>query len=276
MNEVSLPEYVRQSLGSLENSRAARIQANLREAFAQASRDDMLAIAGRAAGHVGRAGMRRVAGVLSLVQFGLRFTSKALGEVASSLDAPNFKEHVKGRASAAWGATVEYGKDASDKWVTIKNAATKDPAGFATTMLVLAAGFQVGGGGLDGNGGIPDLDIPLMGIGEHRSPLTHSIIAGIAIESAARILVDVVATLRDKLPADRDPIFDGIIKIIDDASMGVSAGISYHLLVDGIAQPAPYHGVPSMSIEAHQAVFVGNAAAEAKSLKDRHQAKHDE
>jgi len=37
----------------------------------------------------------------------------------------------------------------------------------------------------------------------------------------------------------------------------------------GIAQPAPYHGLPSMPMEVHQAVFVGNAAAEAKSLQDR-------
>lgn len=71
-----------------------------------------------------------------------------------------------------------------------------------------------------------------------------------------------------QLPAQHDPLWDSIhsqaANITLAASRGASIGMAYHLLVDGLVQPAPYHDLPvSLPIEAHQTVFVVNATSEA-------------
>lgn len=267
MNQISLPDYLRQSLHSLEGTRASRIQGELRRAFAQASKADIQGLASRVPTHfVGAAG-RRANSVVGLLKSGAALIGSAVIEIEDGVKSARrgeFAAHAKARVGAAAQNTAEFSKRAYATAVTLKRAAAQDPTGFATTVLVLAAGFQVGGGGVDGNGGVPDMDIALFGIGGHRSILTHSILPGIAIETAARILVDVVSTLRDKLPLDRDPIFNGIIKIIEDANKGISAGIAYHLAVDGLVQPAAYHDLPvtEVPLAVHQSIFVANAAVE--------------
>ena len=53
-------------------------------------------------------------------------------------------------------------------------------------------------------------------------------------------------------------------RIALSANRGASIGMAYHLLVDGLVQPAAYHDLPvSMPIEAHQTLISANAAAEA-------------
>jgi hypothetical protein len=73
------------------------------------------------------------------------------------------------------------------------------------------------------------------------------------------------------LPELHDPLWDSIdsqaANITLAASRGASIGMAYHLLVDGLVQPAPYHDMPvSLPIEAHQTVFVVNAAGEAADV----------
>lgn len=53
-------------------------------------------------------------------------------------------------------------------------------------MLAAFLGFYAGSGGVDGDGGIPDLDL-LAGIDAHRSILTHSILAGVVAEGLLRL-----------------------------------------------------------------------------------------
>ena len=43
----------------------------------------------------------------------------------------------------------------------------------------------------------------------------------------------------------------------------MSAGIAYHLLIDGTLQPGTYHGLPPMPLAGHEALLDANAAAEA-------------
>ncbi|PIP00689.1 hypothetical protein CJ014_00870 [Pleomorphomonas carboxyditropha] len=149
---------------------------------------------------------------------------------------------------------------------TIATALYRNPAETAPQLMMLTFGFLTGSGGLDGNGGIPDLDFQL-GIGHHRSLLTHSILSGLVVETLCLGFIDLVCTIADKLPEDRDPIWDVLVSrgnaLVAAASTGLSAGIAYHLGVDATLQPAAYHDLPfSMPIEGHQAVMGANAAAE--------------
>jgi hypothetical protein len=107
----------------------------------------------------------------------------------------------------------------------------------------------------------------LAGIGHHRSPLTHTIIAGILAEGVLLALVDLAAEMHGRLLHEHDDLWDGLARIgrpfADSASVSQSAGTAWHLLIDAGIQPAPYHDLPfSMPIEAHQAVLVANGAAE--------------
>ncbi len=128
---------------------------------------------------------------------------------------------------------------------------------------------------MDGNGGVPDTDITIFGIGDHRSLFTHSIIAGIVVEGAILALADLAGIVCDKLPpGERSEFWDQISRTKDQIAhhlaAGTSAGIAYHLAVDATLQPAAYKDLPlSMPMEAHQALFALNAAVEAQDASKR-------
>jgi hypothetical protein len=88
-------------------------------------------------------------------------------------------------------------------------------------------------------------------------------------------LVDFTRIVCEKLPEEeRSPVWDTILDHADNicfkAGIGTSLGIAYHLGVDGLVQPAPYHDFPiSMSMAKHQAVFVANAVAETSDATQR-------
>ena len=112
----------------------------------------------------------------------------------------------------------------------------------------------------------------MFGIGAHRSILSHSILMGAALEAGLLSLLGLVQLVHGKLPALHDPLWDSIHRqatsITLAASRGASIGMAYHLLVDGLVQPAPYHDLPvSLPMAAHQTVFVVNAAGEAADVR---------
>ena len=87
-------------------------------------------------------------------------------------------------------------------------------------------------------------------------------------------LVDLAAQIHHRLPHDHDVLWDRLARVgrpfEDSASVSLSAGIAWHLLVDAGLQPAPYHDLPfSMPIEAHQAAFAANGAAEGMDAAGR-------
>lgn len=115
-------------------------------------------------------------------------------------------------------------------------------------------------------GEFADSDLAL-GIGWHRSPFTHSIIAGTVVEGAILALADLTGVIHDKLPPRHDPFWDKLLAAKDSIAIrlaqGASAGIAYHLGVDATLQPGAYHDLPvSMPMEAHQTLFAMNAVAE--------------
>lgn len=107
----------------------------------------------------------------------------------------------------------------------------------------------------------------LAGLGYHGSPFTHSIIAGAILETSVLLLIRVVTKVHHRLSERHDPLWDEFnshaTTLSSAAGKGASIGVAYHLLVDGLAQPAPYHGLPiDMPIEAHQALFVSNSGVD--------------
>lgn len=143
-----------------------------------------------------------------------------------------------------------------------------DPVGEGLCLLAMALAALASSGGLGGDGGLPDIDIPLFGIGAHRSPFTHSVLIGAGTEALVALLIRTVIRVRGKLPGAHDPVFDTFAahgnELLDAISRGVSIGLAYHLLVDALAQPAPYHGLPvPLPLEVHQAVLAANGVAEA-------------
>ena len=135
-------------------------------------------------------------------------------------------------------------------------------AGAAVFILVFAASA----GGADVEGGIPDADIRVTGIGSHRNIFSHTILVGLSIEFAARLAVNILDAARHRLPAGHHPAWDSIYGYLDKAkNISIPAmwlGLGAHLIKDsGIFTGGmkPYVGMPvEMPMSAHSAVFAGN------------------
>jgi len=141
------------------------------------------------------------------------------------------------------------------------------PADALPEVIGATLGLLIGSGGLDANGGLPDLDL-MAGIGNHRSFLTHSILMGAASEAVLIALDEVVLLAYENLPADHDPIWDTLYcdfqRTTRAAKVGVGLGIAYHLGTDGSLQVAAYKDLPfSIPMAAHEALFEMNAGVEA-------------
>lgn len=149
------------------------------------------------------------------------------------------------------------------------------PAAAGSELLVAVLGFYLGSGGLDGDGGIPDLDLE-MGIGAHRSIWFHSIIPGATAEAAVFSLAMLVNTVHSRLPAQHDPIWDRIATEYNRLSVafasGTCAGLAYHLMVDATWDAGKaYSDLPfSMPMEGHQTLMGANALAESIDVDKKH------
>ncbi len=220
----------------------------------------------RAAGRLPYLGARRVNGLAKLATGLARLGGNELVGFYKAARTGGFGGHFGQRTAAAIDGTLAFGSEGARYLRAIGRDLLRDPRGMAPRVLGAVLGFYTGSGGIDGNGGLPDLDL-MAGIGHHRSPLTHSILAGIMAEGALMALVDLAAEIQDRLPYDHDILWDGMARVgrpfIHSASVSLSAGVAWHLLVDAGIQPAPYHDLPfSMPIEAHQAAFAVNGTAE--------------
>lgn len=145
-----------------------------------------------------------------------------------------------------------------------------EPAQMALELVNAVLMTIVVSGGPDGDEGAPDLDL-LMGIDAHRSIFTHSILMGSALEADILTSLHFVQLVHHKLPAGHDPWWNEALALANRvggaASLGASAGMPYHLFVDGILQRAAYHDLPfSATIETHQAILTTNAVAEAGEI----------
>ncbi len=211
---------------------------------------------------------RRVRNLGGLFVGVAKFTGRELSATVRAISEGRFGRHIETRSAAAIDGAIDVTKRITQTAITIGRALFDDPKKNAPGVLALALGYLGGSGGLDGNGGVPDTDIPLLGIGAHRSVFTHSIIAGTLVEGAILAIADLADVVCEELPASRrDPFWGRLIEVKNDIALqlakGVSAGISYHLAVDATLQPGAYHGLPGdLPMEAHQMLLAINSAAE--------------
>jgi hypothetical protein len=172
-------------------------------------------------------------------------------------------------------ATVKSIKSrAKTSYKVVKNIITllkTNPKEAAPTLFLGFVGFLFGSGGLDANGGIPDLDIVAGGIGNHRSIFFHSVISAAVLETIVYSSVKAINIMHSKLPVEHDQFWDAVISKTDWAEAfvtGACTGIAYHLLIDGTIQGnKAYVNLPfSMPLDGHNTIFVTNAAMEAIDL----------
>ena len=220
-----------------------------------------------AANTFGTALKRRASNLLGLVIGVAKGTWQEADAAVTAFRDDRLGAHVGGRAEAAYNAGVDFAARVKIATTTTAGLLRTNPREALPQLLTLVATSALVSGGPDGDGGAPDLDL-MFGIGAHRSILSHSVLLGAALETAFLSLVTLVQVLHAKLPERHDPVWDTLALHADSiahaASTGASLGMSYHLLVDGLLQPAAYHDLPvSLPIEAHQGIFIGNGVAEA-------------
>jgi hypothetical protein len=252
--------------GRLSGSRVSRLYSELGFALSRLERDALKGWGTRSASRLLMLAGRRVGGLAKLATVLGRAGFGELTGVFSASRQSRLSTHIGDRAAAAIDGTIALGRDGTRLIAGVARALVRDPKGTAPAVLGGLLGFSAGSGGLDGNGGIPDLDL-LAGIGAHRSPLTHTIIAGIIAEGLLLALADLAAEVHGKLPHEHDPLWDGLARIgrplTESLAIGTSAGLAYHLLVDALIQPAALHGLPAhMPMEGHQTIMAASGLAE--------------
>ena len=240
----------------------------LHHGITNTSGDEMLQLAALVAGDVGSALGRRVTNLVQLVGNLIAGTVSEGFDLAKAYADDRAVTHLAERLGAAKDSAAEALTNGATFFGSLIDDMVSNPAEAAPRLLMLVLASVASSGGLDGNGGAPDMDIPLMGIGAHRSPFTHSIIVGSLLEAALMLLTRTVVCVHKNLPLTRDPLWDGIagqsVGILNAAGKGASIGIAYHLMVDAVVQPGAYHGLPfDMPIEAHQTILAANSVAEA-------------
>lgn len=135
-------------------------------------------------------------------------------------------------------------------------------------ILTMAIFFSVAGG-LDLEGGAPDLDIAVQGIGSHRNLFSHSIFLGIGLEFSARFALELLKNILPTLPKSKYGRWDRVTEIIEkNEERGVAAmwaGIGAHLFKDSaliLGGLKPYSGLPfSMPVTIHQGLYAANGIA---------------
>jgi hypothetical protein len=222
---------------------------------------------------LGRSLKRRATNLFTLAH---RLSAAAADEAGSAISAyrqDRLAEHLGHRVGAASASSADLVTRVKVATSQAAQLVQSQPREAIPRLLVLVVTSIVVSGGPDGDGGAPDLDL-MFGIDAHRSILSHSVLMGAALETGFLSLVRLVQLLHAKLPVDHDPLWDSIARQADSvaqaANAGASIGMSYHLLVDGLLQPAAYHDLPvSMPMEAHQTVLVANAVAEAVDVANK-------
>lgn len=248
-------------------TRISSMCAELEIAWDNSEKADLKAWAKLAGGDFTRAITRRVTNMAGVIGWVAGTTYSEMQNAYCAYRDSRLIAHVKVRSNTLTCSAKDLALASKDTTVSLVTALKNHPADVGPQLLTTVLTSLLVSGGPDGNGGLPDVDLK-AGIGFHRSPLTHSILIGAALETGLMSLVRLVHLVHAQLPPHHDPLWDVLehqsTALLNAANRGASLGLAYHLLVDGLAQPAPYHGRPiSLPIEGHQAMFVANGMAEA-------------
>lgn len=261
------------SLGGPQRSETiSQLIDELQHAYRNAPASEMADWSKASVMRLGTSFVRRVANLGRLATRLGRFIGVEASDIARATAEGRTTRHLRERAARAGQATKASALSATREVGKIIHAFRREPGKVGSELMVTALAFYCAGGGLDGDGGIPDTDIALFGIGGHRSIFTHSIIAGAVVEASIFSLYDLVRRAHAYLPAQRHPIWDrihnGFQGITSAAARGSSAGLAYHFGVDSVLQPAAYHDLPfSAPLDVHQTIMGLNAVAEGAPTK---------
>lgn len=259
---------------SMSQAEARKMATELRHAFGQLSADEVSGWVGRTVQTFGLVSARRVANLAGLaINLTEGFGDEILGLTKAILE-NRTTTHIGSRLRTISTRAKNFVSDARVKATPVIADLRRNPTEVAPDLLVMAFVAYASSGGFDGDGGIPDSDIALLGIEAHRSIFTHSIVAGAVIETSLYALIDFVGIAYQHLPPRQDRrwmiIHDRLQRAAVSGARGTSMGLAYHLGVDGIVQPGAYHDLPfTMPMEGHQAVLTANAAAEGLDINKK-------
>lgn len=165
---------------------------------------------------------------------------------------------------------VAFGKDLPQKgyqfYKYFRSLDGEDKVELIVSIFLFGLVFFAAGGGTDMEGGIPDMDIAMGGIGFHRSIFTHSIVSGLGMEITARFIILIIERFYQYLPAVHSKFWDKLYRIIEGSKETTIAamwlGIGTHLLKDTgliFGNAKPYVELTNgMSMSSHQGIFAAN------------------
>lgn len=223
----------------------------------------------------GKVMLRRGKGFIEFIQYLTKNVGIELFELGKSTYEKRIISHLQNRSSKLI-ESIRNGLKHSR--VVVKNILyllkTK-PEETGPVILLGILGFFVGAGvdrsgaktWYDLDGGVPDLDIAVGGIGNHRSIFFHSIISAAVLETMIFSMVNATKIIHSNLPEKHNSFWDKIVNKTDWATAfatGACTGIAYHLLIDGTldGKKALTDFPFSMPMEGHNAFFVTNAVIE--------------
>ena len=251
-----------------DDSRARRLQTELAFALGRTDRAAMKAWGRRAGGRTVHLAARRVGGLVGLAPLAGRTGGREAAGLYRAARQRRLLVHLASRGTSAKDGAVALGREGRRLLAALARALRDNPRENAPKVLGALLGFAAGSGGPDANGGLPDMDL-LFGIGAHRSALTHTLVIGILAEGLVLALADLAGVVHERLPFDRDPLWDRLARagapLAEGLATGTVAGLAWHLLADPFVQPGALHGLPvdGLPMGAHEAVIGASGAAEA-------------
>ena len=258
MVELPISEVVQQ--------RKLRLEEELIYALQRTSSSDLSEWGKQTAKRFAAVGAKRVTGFGSLLATITTLSADALVKAMSALSESTFRDYANDRATRAKRLATQVMDRGQAAFDAAASTFKSRPSEGATHVLSLVVGFYCGSGG-NGDGGIPDLDL-LAGIGAHRSILTHSIVAGVFVETAVVSLIDLVQIVHAHLPPVHSEFWDAMLKhadiggsnFVSGASMGIATHLGIDTLIDGFT---PYKDLPiELPRFAHEALMGLNAGME--------------
>lgn len=221
---------------------------------------------------------RRIKNVGNLGVLVLEKTGREVIDLGKAVVDKKSKTHISNRVSDASNYSNRKIKSLLSSFKLLYKSFKSNPGEVGPDILIASLAFSFASGGLDGDGGVPDSDITMFGIDAHRSIFTHSILAGVVIETGLYSIVDFISRAHRYLPKKHDQLWDTINnktkEAADLSAKGVSVGLAYHFGVDAIFQPAAYHDLPFPApIESHQLIMGVNAAAESIDISKKNASK---
>ena len=244
-----------------------RLVAELREVLDGLSSEDLKAWGMDCAGLFKVALVRRG---INLGKLGKRVALATIDETKRAAHATvekRFGSHLADRGTAGVKALGEFSRSGAEELRQFTKLLKAQPGEAAPILIGGILGFVAGSGGLDGDGGVPDLDL-VGGIGNHRSIFTHSVIGGAALETAILGAASFTLLAYSQLPPDHHSLWDVLHtfgqRTADAAVVGGAAGVAYHLGVDSTVDGfTPYKDLPvSLPMMDHKALMGLNAIAE--------------